>query len=306
MNRVVVVKWPSKSPSGKFDKDSYKFMLTTGLGLLDDTKTVETFMKKLFPGGIVGMKTNCLARKFNSTPVALTDALSEILIDNEIKENDIIIWERTNRELEEAGYKLNASSFGRRCLGTDSNGIGYSNEFYSAGEVNSLVSNILLRMVNHHINLPILKDHSIAGLSGCLKNMFGVIHNPNKYHGNNCNPYAAYVSQLEPVKTKHRLAIIDASRVQYNLGPGYDSRYIENYGGVILSIDPVAADRIGLEIVETLRRNNKLPSLKETGRPADYLFTAGQYGFGVADLQKIDLEVVTISENGKSKAGELL
>ncbi len=305
MSRVIVVKWPAEKASKGLDTKSYKIMLEAGLTSLFDGISLKTAVDKLFPGGIIGMKTNCLARKFNSTPVALTDALSDILIDKDIKENNIVVWERTNYELEQAGYKLNASAFGRRCLGTDSNGIGYSRDFYGAGDVNSLVSGILTDMVDHNINVPVLKDHSIAGLSGCLKNMYGAIHNPNKYHGNNCNPYAAHVSQLEPIKSRNRLSVIDATRVQYNFGPGYDSRYIEYFGGLIISIDSVAADRIGLEIVETFRKTGKLPSLKDSGRPADYLQTAEEIGLGIADLQKIELKVFTINNAGKPQPGEL-
>ncbi len=306
MSRVVVSKWPSKKTTKGLNKESYKSMLEAGLALLGDNQSSKTTINKLFPRGRVGMKTNCLARRFNSTPVTLAEALGDILIDNNIKENDIIVWERSNRELEDAGYKLNASSFGRRCLGTDSNGIGYSGDFYTAGEVNSLVSNILINLVDFNINLPVLKDHSIAGLSGCLKNLYGTINNPNKFHGNNCNPYAAYVSQLEPLKSKNKLAVIDAVRVQYNAGPGYDSRYIENYGGLIISTDAVAADRVGLEIIETMRKNHNMPSLKEAGRPADYLKTAEQIGLGVADMKKIDLKVINLDENGKPRPGVLI
>jgi len=305
MSRVIVIRQLVNNPDKGLDRKSYKIILEKGLRALVSEKTLKAGIKKLFPGGVVGMKTNCLARAFNSTSVALTAALSDILIDAGIKENNVVVWERSNDELKRAGFELNASSFGRRCLGTDSNGIGFSSNFYSAGEVNSLISRILTNIIDHNINLPVLKDHSIAGLSGGLKNMFGAINNPNKYHGNNCNPYAAHVSALEPIKAKNRLVIIDAVKVQYNAGPGYDSRYINHYGGLILSVDPVAADRVGLEILEHLRKINKLPSLKDAGRPADYLKTAEKTKLGIAEMQKIDLKVIMVDENGSERSGEL-
>ncbi len=306
MSRVIVVRWPAKKAGKRLDNRTYKIMLETGLSSLLQNNSLKTTISKILPGGVIGMKTNCMTRKFNSTPVALIDAFSDILINNDIKENDIVIWERTNDELVQAGYKLNASSFGRRCLGTDSHGVGYGRDFFGAGDVNSLVSGILTSMVDHNINLPVLKDHSIAGLSAGLKNMYGAINNPNKYHANNCNPYAAYISQLEPIRNRNRLVVIDAIRVQYNAGPGYDSRYIDNYGGLIISGDPVAADRIGLEIVEYYRRINKMPSLQNAGRPADYLITAEKIGLGVADLRKIDLNIIAFDDAGNPRQGELL
>ena len=102
------------------------------------------------------------------------------------------------------------------------------------------------------------------------------------------------------------MTIIDAIKVQYNAGPGYDSRYMYNYGGLIISEDPVAADRIGLEILEFIRSKNSLPSLEEVKRPAIYLKSADEIGLGTADLNKIELKVFTLDKNGHISPGELL
>jgi uncharacterized protein (DUF362 family) len=154
--------------------------------------------------------------------------------------------------------------------------------------------------------MPVLKDHSLAGLSGGFKNMYGAVHNPNKYHDNNCDPYAAHVSNLAPIREKTRLIIIDAVNVQYNGGPGYDSRYLENYGGVIIAKDPVAADTIALEILEKLRAKNNLPDLATAGRPVKYIKTAEALGLGVADRNKIDLIVLTADGDGQVSKGDLI
>ena len=61
--------------------------------------------------------------------------------------------------------------------------------------------------------------------------MYGAINNPNKYHADNCDPYCAHVNSLEPIKSKNRLTMIDAVRVQYNGGPGYVEDYLTYYGG---------------------------------------------------------------------------
>ena len=39
----------------------------------------------------------------------------------------------------------------------------------------------------------VVKDHDLAGVSAGLKNWYGVIHNPNKYHDSCCDPYVADV-----------------------------------------------------------------------------------------------------------------
>jgi uncharacterized protein (DUF362 family) len=305
MSVVVVAKLMKGEKAGKFTVDDYKALLGCGLENLGGGANAATAISKYCPGGVVGIKTNCIARKLNSTPVALADALTQLLIDSGVEENNVIVWERTSRELESAGYKLNASSFGRRCLGTDVDQAGYGRTFYSSGEVNSLVSRILTDIVTHNINLPVLKDHSIAGLSGGLKNMYGVINNPNKYHDNHCDPYAAHVSNLAPVREKNKLTIVDAVQVQYNGGPGYVSRYLDYFNGLIISDDPVAADSIGLQVVEELRKRHSMPPLAEVGRPVRYLATAEQLGLGVADRSQIDLRVLAIRPDGRVSRGSL-
>ncbi len=306
MSSVCVIKYAGKNKGKLLASENYQQLLESGLKTLTGNSNLTEAVRQYIPSGVVALKVNCLTRNLNSTPVPLTDGLAKILIKTGIDDNNIVIWERTNRELEQAGFDLNASSFGRRCLGTDTNGIGYSADYYTSGEVNSLVSKVMTDLVDFNINLPILKDHSIAGLSACLKNMYGAINNPNKFHDNNCDPFAANISNLEPIKSKNRLAIIDAIRVQYNGGPGYDSRYLGFYNGLIISDDPVAADRIGLEILEHLRKKNNLPTLTQTEREVKYLKSAEQLGLGMASREKIDLKVIAVDDTGHQSEVELL
>ncbi len=292
-------------PADGLAAEDYGYLLTAGLELLSRGGGHKTLVKKLFPSGVVGMKTSCLAHQ-NATPPALIDAFSKILTQVAgISENNLIIWERTSRELQKAGYTLNASSFGRRFLGTDAVGVGYRDDFDSSGKANSRVTRILTDMADHSVNMPILKDHSIAGLSAGMKNMYGAVSNPNKYHGDNCSPYAADVNNLAPIRTKHRLTIIDAIRVQYDNGPGFDPAHMYDYCGLVLSADPVAADRVALEILEHCRAQNRCPSLVEAGREVNYLAAAEKIGLGVADMSRIELRVAMVDRYGNVSNGSL-
>lgn len=304
MSKVIVVKFLNVS-GNKFSQKEYRSMLTAGFLALAEKDDIAGAIRKIIPGGVIGLKTNCLAQKLNSTPVALTEALCGLMVEAGFNDNDLVIWERTSRELAAAGYALNVSGRGYRCLGTDATGVGYDQTFYSLGEVNSLVSRILTDMVNYNINLPVLKDHSVAGLSAGLKNMYGVINNPNKYHENNCDPFCAQVSGLAPVKSKNRLSVIDAVKVQYQGGPGFMGKYVADYKGIIISDDPVAADRVGLEILEYLRKVNGQPPLEAVGRKVNYLDTAQKIGLGMADIDKIEIRVINVSEQGKQSIGKL-
>jgi uncharacterized protein (DUF362 family) len=173
------------------------------------------------------------------------------------------------------------------------------------GDVHSLVSRILTEHVEGNINLAVLKDHSIAGMSAGLKNMYGAIHNPNKYHANGCDPYCAQVNALGPIKRTQRLTIIDATWVQYQGGPGYIAEFLAWFGGLVVSTDAVAADRIGLRILDQLRQTNGQRPLQEAGRPVRYLDTAARLGLGVAEAGEIDVEVFVVDESGNIGIGGL-
>jgi uncharacterized protein (DUF362 family) len=305
MSSVVVVKLEAVPSGGTVEADSYRRLLEIGFSALTGRPDISAAVAGILPGGTVGIKTSCLARGFNSTPVALASALTDLLIGSGFAANDLVIWERTSRELAEAGFTLNASGRGVRVLGTDANGIGYASSLQTSDQVSSLVSRILAEMIQHSINLPVLKDHSIAGLSAGLKNMYGAIHNPNKFHGNNCDPYCAHVNNLDSIRQKHRLTIIDAMRVQYDGGPGYVAQYVASFGALIMSLDPVAADRIGLEILERIRSDHGRPPLAQVGREVRYLNTANRIGLGECDLERIELNVLLMDEGGHARAGGL-
>jgi uncharacterized protein (DUF362 family) len=305
MSSVVVVKLAQGLAESGVDMAAYRRLLEIGLTTLADTTDLISAVSSLLPLGTIGFKTSCLARKFNSTPVALVDALTGLLVERGFDANDLVVWERTSRELADAGFTLNVSGQGVRCLGTDAQGVGYASQFSTFGQVSSLISRILTEMVDYNVNLPVLKDHSIAGLSAGMKNMYGAIHNPNKFHADCCDPFCAHLNSLEPIRQKQRLSIIDAVRVQYDGGPGYVAQYLAAFGALVLTRDLVAGDRIGLEILEKLRRDHGRPTLAQAGREVRYLKTASALGLGECDLDRIDLKVRIVDEFGEATPGEL-
>ena len=258
-----------------------KAMFSRGFSLLTDQKqTAESLRFIFFDGEKIGIKINTLGGKKLSTKPETSLALAETLLLGGNPKKNIIIWDRTNRELKDAGYRLNVSGNGFRIFGTDTNGIQYGTQLVSHLNIGSLFSNIQTRHIQSSISLAILKDHGLAGVSGGMKNYYGAIHNPNKYHDFNCNPFVAEVFDCNPIKKTHKLTILDALTVQYHRGPSYHAKWANNYGAFIFSFDPVAADYAGWKIIEKLRAVNGLPSLKEEQREPVYLKTAHRMGLG--------------------------
>ena len=250
---------------------------------------LEAWTRVVRPGEVVGLKVNCLAgRGTASTNVHLVEAVCERLQQAGIRREQIVIWDRLASDLEDAGFRGASLGRGIRCMGNDE--AGYEGELSVFGSAGSLLSRTLTRTCDVVINLPVLKDHGIAGVSMALKNLFGAIHNPNKYHGNVGDPYVADVYALPPIRQKVRLAICDAITAQYDGGPSYMPQWSWPFNGLIVASDPVALDYVGWQMIEKKRAEKGLPTLKALGREPAWIATAAdaQHRLGTNDPKRID------------------
>jgi uncharacterized protein (DUF362 family) len=247
---------------------------------------LEAWRRMVRPGEVVGLKVNCLAGRGASTSVQLVELISDRLQQAGIK--DIVIWDRLNSDLESAGFRLGSKQRGIRYIGNDS--AGYEEQLSIFGSAGSLVSKTLTRTCDAVINLPVLKDHGITGVTLALKNVFGAIHNPNKYHLSVGDPYIADVNMLPPIRQKIRLTICDAITAQYEGGPSYMPQWSWPFNGLLVAQDPVAMDHTGWQLIEAERARRGMKSLEASGRKPSYIATAAdaRHRLGTNDPSLID------------------
>jgi uncharacterized protein (DUF362 family) len=287
---VVIVKKHNSKRTMLTDPDVIREMYIQGLTSLAGQKNPRDALYIFFKDkDRVGIKINTIGGRSISTTPTTSLSLAKLLADNKWDANNILIWDRTNRELKEAGYSLNMNQKGIKVFGTDSNSIGYTRNLTAFMNIGSLFSTILANTITASVSLAILKDHGLAGVTAGMKNYFGAIHNPNKYHDNNCDPFIAELNGTPIIRNKHRISILDALKVQYHRGPSSHPKWAENYGALIFSEDPVAADTVGWQIIKKLREENGLPSLEEEERPPKYLHTAERMELGTSDLENINI-----------------
>jgi uncharacterized protein (DUF362 family) len=233
------------------------------------------------------LKVNCLAGRGASTRMVLVDAVIERLQQAGFRGQDIVVWDRLNSDLESAGFPVGVRRDKVRFIGNDS--AGYEDDLAVFGSAGSLLSRTLTRQCQTVINLPVLKDHGIVGVTMALKNMFGAIHNPNKYHTNAGDPYVADVNALAPIRQKVRLTICDALIAQYEGGPSYKPQWSWPFNGLLVASDPVALDTVGWQIIEAKRKEKGLMSLQAAKRAPSYIATAAdaQHRLGTNDARLI-------------------
>jgi len=255
--------------------------------LFDHDNPIETWKKLVRPGDTVGLKVNALGGRGLSSNLQLVEAICERLQEAGIKASDIVVWDRDSDELERVGFRVATGGNRVQCFGTDR--VDYEPELAMYGSVGSRLSKILTQRCNVLINVPVLKDHDGAGVTMALKNMYGVIHNPNKYHPNGCNPYIADLNMLPEIRSKMRLTICDATTACFEGGPGYKPEYSWKNNALIVSQDPVALDYTGWQIIERKRAEKGLKTLEGDKRAPHYIATAAdaQHRLGTNDPRRI-------------------
>ena len=282
-SRVVIIRHDALAADGRSPAPERvrELLDEAARALAGDTKAADAWARWFKPEDRLAVKVNCLGLPTKpSVALGLAAAVGAIGLPPE----RVTLWDRTNRELRAAGYTLRGTGNG-----------GYSADVYTSGATGSLISRIVLDECTALASAAVLKDHNLAGITGVMKNFYGAIHNPNKYHDGGCNPFIADVCAQKPIRDRLRLVLFDATRPQYQGGPATRRQWQWPYGGLILSTDPVAADRVGCEILQRKRAAVGMKPLEAEKRPARHIASGEARGLGTAKLERI--EVVSIGRS---------
>lgn len=286
--RVSVVRDPACIRNGQVDASRVDRLLDRLIQVQFDVADPITVFQRLFtPRDRIGIKVNCLSGRRMSTHVELVDAIVERLIDADVPAENILIWDRLNADLRQAGFKLNEWGNPVACAGCDT--LGYESNLTVHRSIGSLFTRSVTKLCTAQINVPVLKDHGIVGVTLGMKNFFGAIHNPNKYHTDRGDPFVADLYSHPDIGGKVRMTILDALEMQCEGGPPFQPTWCQDFGGLMTSNDPVALDRVGWKFIEEARQNRGLPSLKEAEREPTYIHAAAILGLGTDNTELIEL-----------------
>ncbi|NCO36832.1 MAG: hypothetical protein AUJ92_18160 [Armatimonadetes bacterium CG2_30_59_28] len=268
-------------------------------------KALDTCMSSLFkvgnpaeawsalfsPSDVVAIKVNCLGGPNLSTRPGLVQAVIDCLVAVNVKPGNIIVFDRKSRELAGTGYTVSQAAGSPIVAGTDELG-DYETNLTRQGTIASRLSKVVSSICTAIINVPILKDHKIVGVSAALKNYFGVIDNPNKYHDSAGDPHVPHCFTIPSILGKDRLTVCDALTASFHGGPGYDPKGVWRPSCILVATDPVALDYVAWYMVEHQRQQQGLKSLAQENRKPEYIFTSAKMGLGIkypTETKVIDL-----------------
>jgi uncharacterized protein (DUF362 family) len=212
----------------------------------------------------------------------MAHAIAKGLLSAGVKEDNIIIWDRSTSDLVKVGYKPNTGS-GVKCYGDD----GAWGDVIERGAFKGRITKVISEKVTAFVNAPILKTHGITGISNALKNHYGSFDNPGSHHDNHCNPAMADFSSIPVVKDKTRLVVVDAMRPQYDGGPGLKADAQWNLYSLMVGTDPLAIDYQGLQIIQKKRQEAGVELIKP--KATAWLESAQERGVGTCDPSKIEI-----------------
>jgi len=143
-----------------------------------------------------------------------------------------------------------------------------------------------------------LRSHHWAAIGGCLKNYIMFTPSPSDYHPDTCADLGS-IWNLPIVKGKTRLnVLVVLTPLFWGRGPHhFDPQYVWRYNGLLISQDPVAADSVGIRLLEAKRRAHfgEDRPLEPLAKHVRYAET--RHHVGVADPQRIELVRVGLEED---------
>jgi uncharacterized protein (DUF362 family) len=282
--------------------DIVKDMVDNGIKTYTGIDDVGAAWKSIFPGitlsSIIGLKVNTLFQTRNTgthpqVAKAVADGLAQMDFDGaKFPENNIIIYDFHNNYLTWEGYTLNSTTTGVRCFPSSQ----YSTETYDIGGVSVKLSKIITETINYMVNMAYLKQHFLSGVSLCLKNHYGSIHNPevsSLMHDSSRygSPYIAAINALEPIRSKQKFCIIDALYGVTVNGPSGVPTV--NPDKIIMGQDIVAVDCTGRELLKTLGL-----ATTQYNHTVHIDVAATTYSLGINNLSNINVVDVNTSPTG--------
>ena len=243
------------------------------------------------PSERVMLKINCLGTRMVSTMKEVTDAVIDGLQGAGVPPEHITVVDMFASNMMGGRYEQRTAKNRVRVLAHRD--APYESQWVTAGKARVKFSTLFTES-DVVINLPVIKDHDLSGVTCCMKNVtFGVVEKPHVNH-NVINDALCHIWALEAVRSRVRLNIIDGSTILYDGGPKYNRAALVPHESIYATTDPVAMDAIAHQHIAELRAQNGLRTLAEVKRPPMYIQQAADMGLGIADPDLIALETIEL------------
>ena len=319
-------------PTGRADDAIVREMMAQGMRTLTGAASTADAWRRFFqPADVVGIKVNCGGYPHCISAYEIVAEVVRQLTGVGVPATQIYVYERFQNQMDECNYAphlpegVQIVAAERANRNVDNSGYDPATyleaDLFGEEDTRSNIMRLVSQRLTKIINIPNMKDHGATGVTGCLKNVaYGSFSNVARTHSRGKSHTYSVVGTLaamEPLRSRTVLQIMDGLRGVWHGGPfARTTRYVFYPRQIMFATDPVAVDRLLLDIIDNERRahgaisiwDRSPASLKiDDGRARDadpnvniiirepgHVEYASTLGLGVHDLKKIKVEQLTV------------
>jgi hypothetical protein len=317
--KVVKVTDPRSLAKDTFDAHVIGEMVIKGITTLTGKNPHDSFRLLIDPHDVVGLKVNPVGPPLINTRPEVAEAVIRWLVDHGIPKSNIVIWDRFDYMLKDAGFTRERfpgitieglqtmDEEGNRWRGADGrhlsvdnfdqdvyyeakgalwtsdrnqkNEDGYLNQHVFNGE-RSFFGKLLTKRLTRVINLAAYKNTGPA-VSMATKNLgYGSICNTGRLHAGLALRVNTEVLAAPVLRDKLALNITDGLRAQYEGGPDKNAQFVYDNHSLYFATDPFALDMVCHQELVAKRREQGI-TVNDNPRFTEYLRYAQTLGIGV-------------------------
>ncbi len=318
--------------TGEANDEAVREMMARGMRELTGASTTGDAWRRFFhPSDVVGLKVNCGGYPFCVSAYEIVAEIVRQLTGVGVPLSQIYVYERFQNQMDEVNYApqlpdgVQIVAAERANRNVDNSGydpaIYLEADLFGEDDTRSNLMRLVSRRLTKIINIPNMKDHGATGVTGCLKNIaYGSFSNVARTHQRGKSHTYSVVGTLaaiEPLRSRTVLQIMDGLRGVWHGGPfARTTRYVFYPRQILFGTDPVAIDRLLLDIIEKERRAHGAISIWDRSpsslriddtraRDADpnvniiirepgHVEYASRLGLGVYDRERIKVQDVTV------------
>jgi uncharacterized protein (DUF362 family) len=299
--------------------------------LTGEAKTIDAWRRFIGPDDIVGIKANVNGYPwvFSSHPV-VAEVVRNLLALG-LKPSQVYVYDRFQDQLDRVNYPPHlpdgvnyfaAEGRNRRLDNSNYDQLTYVEaDLFGEEDTRSNMIKLISQKLTKIVNIPNMKDHGATGVTGCLKNIaYGGFSNVARTHYKGISHTYSFIGTLasvEPIRSRTVLQIMDGLRGVWHGGPFAPTRtYVFFPKKIMFATDPVAVDRLLLDIIDNERkargaisiwdRSEKYlkvddvrardddPNINIIIREPGHVEYAAKLGLGIADLDKIRVREIEV------------
>jgi hypothetical protein len=308
--------------AGADDADVVREMMERGMRALTGEATTLAAWRRFFePGDVVGIKVNAGGRPFCVSSPVIVAEIARWLLAVGLRPEQIVVYERFFNQLADADYAphlpagavIHAAERGNRSSEQrDYDPRTYVEaQFFGEEDTRSNMMRLVTERTTKIVN----------GVTGCLKNVaYGSFSNVARTHARGVTHTLTAVGTLaavEPLRSRTVLQVMDGLRAVWHGGPfAPTARYLFHPRQILFGTDPVAIDRLLLDVIDEKRKAEGAISIWDrspsalrfndaAARDADpnvnilirepgHVEYAGRLGLGEWQLPKIRIEEIEV------------